>query len=166
MNKKFQLFIMFFFCVGLFVSCKQEKEYQYVFEVQEENLHQSNLEKTKQKTPQQYISILYSNLFSTTLPQQDLSELTETRAAIGDKQMADELILNDFVNSGGTNTPTNDEMRTDVEQFIENTYLRFFLRKPTPYEILELKQEIEADPELTPDLIFQAFALSNEYKFY
>ena len=26
--------------------------------------------------------------------------------------------------------------------------------------------EIEADAEMTPELIYQAFALSNEYKFY
>ena len=158
--------MVFMFCVALFFSCKQDKEYQYVFEVNEENLYQSNVEKTKQKTAQQYISILYSNLFSTTLPQQDLSELAEVRLAIGDKQMADELILNDFVNSGSAGIPTNSEMRDDIEQFIEDTYIRFFLRKPTPYEVFELKQEIEADQDLTPELIYQAFALSNEYKFY
>ena len=80
--------------------------------------------------------------------------------------MADELILNDFVNSGTSNIPTNQEMRADIEQFVEDTYIRFFLRKPTAYEVLELKQEIEADDLMTPELIYQAFALSNEYKFY
>lgn len=166
MNKFFQLSIVCLLSVCFLASCKQEKEYQYVFEVNEENLYQSNVDKTKQKTPEQYISILYSNLFSTTVPQQDLSQLAEVRASIGDKQMADEMILNDFVNSGSSTTPTDQEMRANIEQFIEDTYLRFFLRKPSPYEILELKQEIEGDTELTPEMIYQAFALSNEYKFY
>ncbi len=166
MFKKIQTFILLSFCLMLLFSCKQEKEYQYIFEVNEEDIYQSNIDKNKQKTPEQYISILYTNLFATTLPQQDLSELAEVRISIGDKQLADELILNDFVNSGTSNTPTNQEMRADVEQFIEDTYIRFFLRKPTAYEVLELKQEIEADALMTPELIYQAFALSNEYKFY
>lgn len=166
MNKFFQLSMVFLFSMSIIFGCKQEKEYQYVFEVNEENLYLSNVEKTKQKTPEQYISILYSNLFSTTVPQQDLSQLTEVRASIGDKQMADEMILNDFVNSGNASTPSDQEMRANVAQFIEDTYIRFFLRKPSPYEVLELKQEIEGDTELTPEMIYQAFALSNEYKFY
>ncbi len=166
MNRIFQLSIIFLFSMSILFGCKQEKEYQYVFEVNEENLYLSNVEKTKQKTPEQYISILYSNLFSTTVPQQDLSQLAEVRVSIGDKQMADEMILNDFVNSGNASTPTNQEMRASIDQFIEDTYIRFFLRKPSPYEVLELKQEIEGDAELTPEMIYQAFALSNEYKFY
>ena len=166
MNRTFQLSMIFLFIMSILFGCKQEKEYQYVFEVNEENLYLSNVEKTKQKTPEQYISILYSNLFSTTVPPQDLSQLAEVRASIGDKQMADEMILNDFVNSGNSSTPTNQEMRANVDQFIEDTYIRFFLRKPSPYEVLELKQEIDGDVELTPEMIYQAFALSNEYKFY
>ncbi|MFT6321955.1 MAG: hypothetical protein ACJAT4_002890, partial [Granulosicoccus sp.] len=59
--------------MSILSGCKQEKEYQYVFEVNEENLYQSNVDKTRQKTPEQYISILFSSLFSTTVPQQDLS---------------------------------------------------------------------------------------------
>lgn len=166
MNRTFQLSMIFLFIMSILFGCKQEKEYQYVFEVNEENLYLSNVEKKKQKTPEQYISILYSNLFSTTVPPQDLSQLAEVRASIGDKQMADEMILNDFVNSGNSSTPTNQEMRANVDQFIEDTYIRFFLRKPSPYEVLELKQEIDGDVELTPEMIYQAFALSNEYKFY
>lgn len=166
MNRISQFSIAIFFCLSMLLGCKQEKEYQYVFEVNEENLYQSNVDKTKQKTPEQYISILFSNLFSTTVPQQDLSQLAEVRASIGDKQMADEMILNDFVNSGNASTPTDQEMRADIDQFIEDTYIQFFLRKPSPYEVLELKQEIESDAELTPEMIYQAFALSNEYKFY
>ncbi|MFT6320336.1 MAG: hypothetical protein ACJAT4_001259 [Granulosicoccus sp.] len=92
--------------------------------------------------------------------------MAEVRASIGDKQMADEMILNDFINSGNANTPTDQEMRANVDQFIEDTYIRFFLRKPSLYEVLELKQEIEGDAALTPEMIYQAFALSNGYNFY
>ena len=138
----------------------------FVYDVEGEVIYQSNVEKTRQKTPELYISILYSNLFQTSVPQQDLAQLAQIRAATGDKQLADELFLNAFVNSGFAIIPTNAAMRDDIEQFISDTYLRFFLRIPTAYEVFELKKEIEEDEGLTPVLIYQAFALSNEYKFY
>jgi len=165
--------LLLFITVLTFTSCKKETEVinqpvidNYIYGINGENLYQSNVEKDKQKTSEQYLSILYANLFQTSVPQNELVELTELRLAIGDKQAADELILNNFVNSGNTTIPSDNEMRADLGQFIENTYLRFFLRMPNAYEVFELKKEIEEDEELTPELIYQAFALSNEYKFY
>jgi hypothetical protein len=86
--------------------------------------------------------------------------------AIGDKQVADNLIINNYVNSSGVNIPSDSDMRNDIPKFVEETYLRFFLRKPTPYEAKFMKEAIESDPGLTPKLIYEAFAQSNEYKFY
>ncbi len=156
-----------------FSACKKETEVikqpevdNYIYNINGETLYASNVEKNKQKSSEQYISILYANLFQTAIPQNDLVELAEIRLCIGDKQSADELILNSFVNNGNVVIPTDAEMRADVEKFVKETYLRFFLRIPTAYEVFELKNEIENDPELTPELIYQAFALSNEYKFY
>ena len=166
-------FLLFFIVLMAFSSCKKETTVinqpvvdNYIYGVNGENLYQSNVEKNKQKTTEQYISILYANLFQNSVPQSDLVELAELRVSIGDKQAADELILNNFVNSGNVTIPTDSEMRADLDKFIEETYLRFFLRKPNAYEVFELKKEIEDDADLTPELIYQAFALSNEYKFY
>ncbi len=169
--KKYILFAIFF--AATFTACRKDTTTvhqntvdNYIYGIDGENLYQSNAEKNKQKSPEQYVSILYSNLFQDGIAQNDLTDLAEIRRAIGDKQLADELILNAFVNDAGVVIPTNTEMRENIEQFIENTYLRFFLRKPDPYEVFELKNEIENDTVLTPELIYQAFALSNEYKFY
>jgi hypothetical protein len=166
-------FLFIFIAFLAFSSCKKETTVinqpvvdNYIYGVNGENLYQSNVEKDKQKTSEQYISILYANLFQNSVPQNDLVELSELRLCIGDKQAADELILNNFVNSGNVTIPSDNEMRADVDKFIEETYLRFFLRKPNAYETFELKKEIEDDAGLTPELIYQAFALSNEYKFY
>lgn len=158
--------------IFLFSNCKKEIITQneinndYTYNIDNEIIYQSNVEKTRQKTPELYISILYSNLFQTSIPANDLAELARIRAATGDKQLADELFLNAFVNGGNAIIPSNNTMRDDVETFIADTYLRFFLRIPTAYEVFELKKEIEADTQLTPELIYQGFALSNEYKFY
>lgn len=167
-------YILYIALIALaFTSCKKETTtvYQtevdnYIYGVDGENLYQSNAEKTKQKSSEQYVSILYSNLFQNAIGQNDLVELSEIRRSIGDKQLADELILNAFVNQPSVKIPTNTEMRNDIPKFIEETYLRFFLRMPNPYEVYELQNEIEGDQDLTPELIYQAFALSNEYKFY
>ena len=161
-----------FFLILLFSSCKKEIitentiNTDYTFNVENEVIYQSNVEKTRQKTPELYISILYSNLFQSSIPQQDLLELAQIRSATGDKQLADELFLNAFVNGGNAIIPSDLEVRDDIERFVNDTYLRFFLRIPTPYEVFELKKEIEEDAGLSPALIYQAFALSNEYKFY
>ncbi len=138
----------------------------YIYEVNPVVVYQDNIEKTRQKTSELFISGTYANLFQTPIDAGTLSDLTEIRTATGDKQLVDELVLNNFINGGGAVIPTNQQMRSNIEVFIADTYLRFFLRIPNPYEVLELKKEIEADPELTPELIYQAFALSNEYKFY
>ena len=170
---KNQYFLFVLLSLIVFSSCKKETAItkqnvvdNYIYEVDGENLYQSNVGKTKQKTAEQYISIAFTNLYKTTIDQNNLNQLAEVRLATGDKQMADELILNGFVNNPQVNIPTNTEMRNDVEKFITDTFIRFFLRMPSPYETFELKKAIEQDLDLTPELIYQGFALSNEYKFY
>lgn len=138
----------------------------YIYDVNGETIYQSSLQKNKQKTPEQYISILYANLFQTSIPVDVLGVLGEVRVAIGDKQMANELILNGFVHEPDVLIISNAEMRNNIEDFVDEIYLRFFLRAPTAYEKFELKKMIEADNDLTPELIYQGFALSNEYQFY
>ena len=155
------LFLLFIVALS---SCK--KEYVYVFDVDDEVVYESNAEKNKQKSSTQFISILYSNLFQSSISQQQLNNLSNIRLAIGDKQLADNLIVNAYVHSVSVQIPTDADMRADIPQFIEDTYLRFYLRKPSPYEARYMKEAIEADTGLTPDLIYTSFAESNEYKFY
>lgn len=156
-----------------FSSCKKEtttiKETivdNYIYEVGGTEIYQSNIEKTKQKSTLQYVSILYANLYQTAIAQEQLAQLGELRTAIGDKSVADDLILSGFVNNPNVIIPSNADMRADVDQFVEEVYLRFFLRKPTAYEAYFLKNEIEEDANLTPQLIYTSFALSNEYQYY
>ncbi len=170
---RFYYLIYFLSFSFFFFSCKKETEIiqqpivdDYIFNVDSEPVYQSSAEKTKEKTSEQYVSILYSNLFQQSIPQEDLTDLSLIRTALGDKQLADELIINGLVNNSDVIIPTNEQMRDNVDEFIDGVYLRFFLRKPTAYEKVELKQEIENDLELTPEFIYTAFAISNEYKFY
>ncbi len=157
-------FLMIPFFLLLLMACK--KEYDYIYDLGSEAVYSSNAEKDKQKSSTQFISILYSNLFQSSISQQESNDLSELRLAIGDKQIADDLVISAYINNAAVQIPTNADMRANIEQFVEDTYLRFYLRKPTPYEARYLKEVIESDPDFSPELIYTAFAESNEYKFY
>jgi hypothetical protein len=137
-----------------------------IYEVNPVTLYLNNAQKTKQKTSLQYISILYSNLFNQNISAQELNELSEVFLSIGDKGIANSLALNRFLTLTGIQIPSNQQMRDDIPQFVSDTYLKFFLRNPTPYEAYQLKKMIADDLAITPEMVYAAFALSNEYNFY
>lgn len=166
--------IILFCCISIFaIACKKnitiEKEQlidNVIYELNPQVVYQSSSEKTKQKSAQQFLSILYANLFQTAIPQDELATLTDVRKANGDKAAIDEILINAFINDANVIIPTNTEMRSDIESFVEAVYVRFYLRLPTAYEVYYLKSQIERDLDLTPKLIYTSFALSNEYKYY
>lgn len=152
-------------------ACKKTKIEETVYDnvlyrVDTVPLYFSNSEKVKQKSTIQYISILYADLFGTGISNTELADLSELNLAIGDKSMANELLLSHYLNDPDVKVPTNAAMRGDIEKFVEDTYLRFYLRNPTPYEKHYMMQLIKEDQGLSPAQIFTAFALSNEYYFY
>jgi hypothetical protein len=57
-------------------------------------------------------------------------------------------------------------MRQDPEAFITETYKRFFVRVPTEAEKTYMINYINSHPEVTPEHVYYAFAISNEYYFY
>lgn len=157
----------------LFSACKKETKIienvvydNVIYDLDTVNLYTSNIDKTKQKTSTQYISILYADLFNKTISTRVLNDLDELKLSLGDKTLANELLLNSFVNEPNVSVPTDAQMRDDVDGFIEQTYIRFYLRKPTEYERHYLKELIMNDPGMTPELIYTAFSVSEEYQFY
>ncbi len=160
-------FIVFFF------SCRTDQTIinetivdNYIFDINSEKIYQSNLDKNKVKTSEQFISTIYSHYFQSTVQLNDLSDLSLLDYAIGDKQLSAEIISNSLLSSSNVIIVSDDEMRLDIESFINDTYLRFYQREPSSYEVFELKKLIESNIDLTPMLIYHAFTTSNEYKFY
>lgn len=152
-------------------SCKKEilRKRQYdnvLYEVNPVALYTTNAEKTKQKSALQYISILYTDLFNQSISATSLNRMSEVTLSIGDKTVASDLILRKLLVEPNVQIPTNDAMRNDLNQFVADTYLRFFQRHPTPYEAFYLKKLIEEDDMLMPEMVYAAFALSNEYYYY
>ena len=153
------------------IGCKKEIEEQQVYdnviyEIDSTKLYGSSAQKTKQKTPTQYISILYSDLFSNTIPINDLTELSVLSLALGDKSMVNELILSNALSSPSIVIPSDSQMRNDIESFVTSTYRKFYQRNPTPYEQLYMVDLINKDTDLKVIEIYTSFILSNEYYYY
>ena len=167
------LFFALMGAIFFITSCKKEifEEVIYdniIYQIDTVPVYQSNTEKDRLKTPIQYISSLYSNLAFAGIPTSILDNLVIYRLSIGDKTLVNELILNAMLEDPAVIAmfPTNTEMRDDIDKFIEDTYLRFYLRNPTAYEKFSLHNIIENNEDITVTDIFRAFLLSNEYMFY
>ena len=148
----------------LLCSCKKEAEVRY--ELNEIAITPSNAVKDKLKTNEQYVAILYANLFQTALSANDLFDLNKAIESIGDKQLAREVIISNFMNNDNVQLPSVEEMNADIDNFIDNTYIRFFVRYPNEAEKTWMRNFIQSNPYMTPELVYFSFALSDEYLYY
>jgi hypothetical protein len=152
--------------VSLFLfSCKKEitpDQYQ----VNEVELYPSINAKTKIKSREQYVSILYTNLFQQALSGNRLVQIIDCLESIGDKELGREVLVSNFMNEPSVILPSDSIMRAEPETFIRDTYERFFIRIPSEAEISYFRNLILTNPQLRPELIYVAFALSNEYLYY
>ena len=144
-------------------SCKKEDD-SYL--VNTEVLLPANAFKTKLKTDQQYAAILHANLFQQALSANELYDIAQCIESIGDKEVAREVLISNFMNKSGVQMPTDSVMRADIDNFVFETYKRFLIREPTEAEVTYFRNYITSDPNVTPELVYFSFALSNEYLFY
>ncbi len=164
--------VMFFFLFSsaafIFTGCKKEEK--RLFEVNSVDLLPPNAGKTKLKTDEQYVAILHANLFQTALSANQIFDISQCMESIGDKELAREVVISNFMNKPGTIIPTKAEMATDINQFIVNTYKRFLIRNPTEAEKTYFENYLTARitpaDTILPELVYVSFALSNEYMYY
>lgn len=152
-------------------ACKktivQDKVYDNtIYDLGNQVVYTSAAQKNKQKTATQYLSILYADLKQTSIPNNELTNLSQVNLAFGDKGLVNEVLVSHYMNNPGVVLPSTSYMRNNLDKFIEETYIRFYQRKPTAYEVYGLKKLITDDPNLTPELVYSSFALSDEYWFY
>jgi len=156
------LLLMVFF---LF-SCKKDEKGQNEYTVNPLTSLPPNAGKTKLKTNQQYVAILHANLFQVALSANQVFEISQCIESIGDKEVAREVIISNFMNENEVKMPSDKEMRADVRKFIIDTFNRFLVRNPTESEITYFENYINANPNVTPELVYFSFSLSNEYLYY
>ena len=131
-------------------------------------LYPSASSKIKEKTESQWVAVLYTNLFQQALSAGDIYRAGQCITSIGDKELAREVIISNFMNSTSPipQIPTNGDMRADINKFIKDTYERFLIRRPTEGEKQYFRNEITNNPLRTAEIVYFSFALSNEYLFY
>ncbi|MDB4250963.1 hypothetical protein N9815_01395 [Flavobacteriales bacterium] len=155
---------LLFFCLSVSAtSCKKD---DIIYDVNQVNATSYNANKNKLKTISQYISILYANLFQKALSANELVEITNCIESIGDKEVAHEIVLSNFMNKSGVTMPSDSLMRTDINAFIEQTYKRFYVRDLTEAEREFFLNFFASHPDVSVEMVYSAFSLSNEYQFY
>lgn len=149
-------------CLSLMLSCTTE----YVFEVEPVQVVQSGSEKPNRKNNIEFISIAYADVFSSSISQTELNKLSVAYRSFGDKELVEDVLIKNFLNNPLAQIPSKTEMLQDVEQFIEDSYLRFYNREPSNYESWFLKKQIEDNTEIDPELIYYSMMTAEEYRFY
>ncbi|HHG84478.1 MAG TPA: hypothetical protein ENJ82_07000 [Bacteroidetes bacterium] len=157
------LWLLLILVVGL-SGCR--KADHLLYEVNNVGVLPVDAEKGRFKSEQQYVAILYANLFQEALSGSQLVDIIDLIASCGDKETIKEVIISSFMNSPNKIIPTEQEMRNNLDLFVEETYIRFLVRRPSQAERTWFKNFIESDPHITPELVYMAFALSDEYNYY
>lgn len=156
-------FSLFVFSLLLLSSCTKDDS---TYGVNNENLLPPGAGKTKIKSNEQYVSILYANFFQTALSANRLYDISKCIESIGDKDVAKEVIISNFMNKPDVQIPADSIMRNDVPKFVVDTYNRFLVRNPTEAEKTWFTNYINTNPNVTPELIYFSFALCDEYQYY
>lgn len=150
--------------LGLLSSCKKEAPIKYG--LKSTDILTPSLNKDKAKTPAQYIAVLYVNLFQQAISTSDQVEIERLLRSIGDKRLAYELIISSYMNDPQVVLPTFTAMRGNLDLFITETYERFYVRPPSQLELEYMKNYLENNTDITPELVYFAFAISDESFFY
>ena len=162
-QKKIFLGIALILITFFIASCK--KETSYVYQVNDVNVSQTDVNKENTKSVIEFISIAYSDVFGTTISQNDLENLSNMYDSFGDLKLMEDLIIRNFLNQ--TNTiPTDQEMKADVNTFIKDTYHKLLNRDPNEFEVWYLTNEINTDASITAELVYYGILTSDEYRTY
>lgn len=145
-------------------SCNKEK--RYIYQVQEQELYQNSNEKQTLKSTTQFISIAYSDLFGTSITNDELNKFDVALQAFGDKGVLQDMIVKSLINRSGVQVVTANAMRADIPAFIEGAYLRFYNRKPNEFEAWKMKDLIEKNADVTPVMVYYSLMTSEEYRYY
>lgn len=149
------------------VYCKKDKIEKY--EIVQTPSYGDNLEKDKSKTNIEFHSILSTNLFQKPANINVLSRTDRVMQSCGDKTLINEVIISNYMNTSSVILPSKQRMFDSTEKFVEETYIRFFIRRPTEAEktwFINYIQSNKNNPSFSPELVYTAFAASDEYMFY
>ncbi len=118
------------------------------------------------KTDQEYISIMFSDLYNVNIPNNTLNAISNVSESFGDKRVINELLLANALKDPGIQLPSKSFMRTYPDSFVTQTYRKFYTRDPNEFERYYFVNMIQKDTLITPELLYYTFGTSVEYRFY
>lgn len=153
-------------CVAalLLAGCQAEPEVTYGLQPLE--ISASSAEKDRVKSIEQWITILHADLFGEALGSAELFEIKQAFASVGDQEIARAVLVSNFMQDAEVQLPEAGIMAQDPDGFIDETYIRFLVRYPTEAERTWMRNYLSSNPTMTPELVYTAFALSEEYLHY
>jgi hypothetical protein len=161
-------YLLYSTCLLFLMACKKEKVITD-YEVVETPSYGENLNKDKDKTNIEFHSILTTNLFQKPSSINELARTDRVIQSCGDKTLINEVIISNYMNSSNVKLPSRQMMIDSTEKFVVDTYIRFFIRRPTEAEktwFINFINANKSNPNFRPELVYSAFAASDEYMFY
>ena len=145
-------------------SC--QKENPVVYEVNPQDILSPTEGKIKEKSPEQFVAVLHANLFGTPISVSDQVEVERLLRSTGDKRLTWELLVSSYMNDPNVQLPDNMIIQNDMDGFIVETYNRFYFRPPSQIELEWWRNYLTNNPDVSTELVYLAFATSDEYFFY
>ncbi|TXC82044.1 hypothetical protein [Luteibaculum oceani] len=123
--------------------------------------------KKKLKTSDQYIGVLYSNVFKRGITVPELIEARDAIYSVGDQQLAYEILVANYLQRPDTELPTDEFVQNYPDSFLTEVYNTYFVREISEVERTFLVNYIKQNkPEVGAKEVIAAVALSNEFKIY
>ena len=145
-------------------SC--QKDNPVVYEVNPQDILSPTEGKIKEKSPEQFVAVLHANLFGTPISVSDQVEVERLLRSTGDKRLTWELLVSSYMNDPNVQLPDNLIIQNDMDGFIVETYNRFYFRPPSQIELEWWRNYLTNNPDVSNELVYLAFATSDEYFFY
>ena len=146
-------------------ACKQDPS--SIFEVEDVTVSLNEGKKNRLKTDIEFVSIAYTDIFSTNISQNNLEEIITTYKSLGDKSLVIEMIVRKFISEGGSTIQNIDRSSsTSIESFVTHVYKKLYNRTPDAYELWYLTDVIQKDQDINASLIYYSMMTANEYRYY
>jgi hypothetical protein len=156
--------LAFFLLVILFQSCKKETD--YIYEVDPIQVEKDQTNKDISKSTIEFLSIAYSDIFGSTITQNQLNRLSLLYLAFGDKKLLEDLLIKNMINRPESQLPSDAVMRADVAAYVKSTYIKLFNREPNELEAYTLKKNIDDNADMTSVMVYYSMMTSDEYRYY
>ena len=156
--------VTYLFAFIVLSSCTRHEVNEYNINpvvVNADGINKENL-----KSSDQFITLLYTDLYETSISFAELNKLQRLFDSFGDKNVIIERIAQNMLNDPLAKIPNDSILRQDPENFIKNTYNVFLTRNPSEAEVWYIRDLIQSNSNLTAKEIYYSFITSEEYKYY